>query len=429
MTRGVAGRPLPHTPSLLIAYTGASSGDWGWVGIEIRRDMRALIVCEDGFSARNVLAASRSLGRAGWTVGIGSPRRGLAASSRYVSYWHPVPEPSRAVDPFVEAINSAIAKVGYEVIFPGGDAEVLGLTIVRDRLQAHVPYPGFKVAVRSMDKLELMAPAARAGLRPPRTVTATEAALEAATLPIVVKASLHWTPGTVGAPMRLNAMTANTRVEARRRAAEIESAGGHPLFQEYIRGAHYAHVALIGPDGGVVAHLQQRGLGTWPRDVGVWTRAETVPLDAELAERSTDFLREVGWRGLVQLQFLVPDGERPRLIDFNGRFYASLSLAIAAGVDLPVMWASLATDRTLQAEASTLSGVRYQWLEGDLRRALAAPRAERLGELMSTLRYRRGAIDSLWSRDDPAPGLRWLAMGVRHAVQNRSRTWVRIPDK
>ncbi len=179
-------------------------------------------------------------------------------------------------------------------------------------------------------------------------------------------------------------------------------------------------MALIGQGGEVVAQFQQRGIGTWPNAAGVWTRAETIPLDTELAERSTLFLRELGWSGLVQLQFLVPEGGRPRLIDLNGRFYASLHLAVAAGLDLPVMWAGRATGRELGRGRTPRTGVRYQWLEGDLRRALSTDRGQRLRELRSCLRYRQGAIDSLWSRDDPAPGLRWLASAVRSAVD---RLW------
>ena len=56
--------------------------------------MRALIV-EDGWQ-RGALAASRSLGRAGWDVGIGSPRPGFAAASRFSAAWHEVPPPETA---------------------------------------------------------------------------------------------------------------------------------------------------------------------------------------------------------------------------------------------------------------------------------------------------------------------------------------------
>ena len=37
--------------------------------------------------------------------------------------------------------------------------------------------------------------------------------------------------------------------------------------------------------------------------------------------------------GLAQFQMIVPPGGPPHVIDFNGRFYASLESAMAAGVN------------------------------------------------------------------------------------------------
>lgn len=78
------------------------------------------------------LAATRELGRAGWTVGIGSPSRlGWAAVSRRSSHRHRVPPPIGALDGFIEAINTATKKNEYEVVFGVGDADVLALSANR----------------------------------------------------------------------------------------------------------------------------------------------------------------------------------------------------------------------------------------------------------------------------------------------------------
>ena len=69
---------LPVEPSPTPARRPATSQN--------ARSMRALIV-EDGWQ-RGALAATRSLGRAGWDVGIGSPRPGFAAASRFAAAWH-----------------------------------------------------------------------------------------------------------------------------------------------------------------------------------------------------------------------------------------------------------------------------------------------------------------------------------------------------
>jgi len=74
--------------------------------------MRALIV-EDGWQ-RGSLAATRALARAGWTVGIGAPRQGFAAASRFADAWHEVPPPEEDEGAFVAAVRAAVDVGGYE---------------------------------------------------------------------------------------------------------------------------------------------------------------------------------------------------------------------------------------------------------------------------------------------------------------------------
>ena len=144
---------------------------------------------------------------------------------------------------------------------------------------------------------------------------------------------------------------------------------------------------LVDRAGSVVARLQQEAEGTWPPHVGASVRARTVPVDEELAAGIDALVRELGWFGLAELQLLAPAGGRPRLIDLNGRFYGSLALALAAGVNLPAIWAALATGRPAPPVTPAALEVRYHWLEGDLRRS----RREHTGGLVDSFRYGRGA--------------------------------------
>ena len=49
----------------------------------------------------------------------------------------------------------------------------------------------------------------------------------------------------------------------------------------------------------------------------------------------------MGFGGLAQLQFVQAPGGAPALIDVNPRFYGSLPLALACGVNLPDAWHAL----------------------------------------------------------------------------------------
>jgi hypothetical protein len=143
-----------------------------------------------------------------------------------------------------------------------------------------------------------------------------------------------------------------------------------------------------------------------------------MPVDPRLREGVAALLERLGWFGLAQVQFLAPPGGEPRLIDLNGRFYGSLALAVGAGVNLPAIWAAAAQDRPPPPAPAQLPTVRYQWLEGDLRRAFAERRGGLLTDVAGTLRYAVGAQHSVASLRDPGPALR-LAAGFLPRARRR----------
>lgn len=379
--------------------------------------MRALIV--GGGYERSALAASRALAHAGWTVGIGSPMRsGLAAWSRSTSYWHQVPPVQHDLEAFLEAINTAVTEKGYEIVFGAGDAEVLGLSFGRDRISVRVPYASHEAVVRAFDKLELSMAARRVGLPTPETVVATEEALASIKGPVVVKPRLHWTPGVKAAPPRLEVRVCQGRAEAIRRAFEIRAAGGEPLLQEVIRGYQMYYTMVSNRDGQIISGVQQVAEPlSWPPGAGVRVRSKTVPVDEWLKERISALIRDLGWFGLAAPDFLVPDDGMPRLKDFNGRFTESFEQIVAAGSNLPVIWGCLATGREVPQVVPATTGVRFHWLEGDLRRALVERRGGLVRDILDCFLYARGAAHPVWRKDDPWPAIRYSGHLLCRAVR------------
>ena len=381
--------------------------------------VKALIL-EDGES-RQALTASRALASAGWTVGVGAARRsGLAASSRSTSLTHIVPPPERDVDGFVAATNAAIAREGYDVVFGARDTEVLTLSERRDEIRSVVPHPPHDRLLRAFDKVELTEAARRVGIAVPTTRSASAEALEALEGPAIVKARLHVQVGAGAQPPRLDTVVASTRAEAAARAAEIRTAGGEPLLQELVPGA-LVEVSLLADQGGaLLAEVHQLAERISPAAAGVAVRARTVEPDAVLSERITALVRELGWWGLAEAQFVVPADGEPRLIDFNGRFYGSMALAVGAGVNMPAMWAALATGRTVEPCAPARLGVRYQWFLGDVRRSLSGGPLRSASGAIDSVRYARGAVQSVTRLNDPLPGVRQLWEAVCRSAHRSS---------
>ena len=374
--------------------------------------MRALIV-EPG-RARGALTAARALHAAGWTVGVGTPTsRGLASASRATTRSHPVPAPEVDLDAFVEGVNTAIRKGGYEVAFGAGDAEAIGLSARRGDVRAIVPYAAHEAVVRAHDKLQLGRTARAVGLATPHTLEMTEGELNTLPPPCLVKAAFHAPRLGTRGPARLNPVIAYDSAAAAKRAAEIRAAGSIPLRQEFVAGELMSYAVVRDFAGNFVADVAQVADRTWPPSAGVSSRACTVEVSPELTEGVAKLLSDLGWFGLAQLQFILPPDAEPRLIDFNGRFYGSLALAVGAGVNLPAIWAALATDRPPPALGHATLGVRYQWLEADLWRAVAERRGGLLRDVASCLRFSRGAVQSVWSARDPGPSLHHLGMFSR----------------
>jgi predicted ATP-grasp superfamily ATP-dependent carboligase len=370
--------------------------------------VRALIL--DARDARASLAALRALARAGWEVGVAAPSpTTLASLSRHAARRHRVPLPEDGVDAFLESLGAAVGEGGYEIVFASADADMLVLAAERDRIRARVPYPALGAMRRAMDKVELSDAARRAGLPvPPAAGSVPEARSLFGAGPAIVKERLHGATGGDGRPTHVNPLVSADDGELERRVAEVRAAGAEPMIQPVIEGDLMAFTSVVDEAGRMLARVQQVAERTWPDGLGCSVRAHTVVVDEHLAERARVLLRELGWHGLSELQFLVPAGGEPQLIDFNGRFYGSLALAVGAGVNLPDIWARLATGRPATG-GDARPGIRYQWLEGDLRAA---------HDPIGSLRYAIGARHSISSLRDPKPVLREIR---RLIAERRSR--------
>jgi predicted ATP-grasp superfamily ATP-dependent carboligase len=360
--------------------------------------MRALIV-EEG-SDRGALAAARALHADGWTVGIGSPERRMAACSRATARWHDVPSAQDDDDGCLDATVAAIREDGYEVVFPCADAAVLMLSRRRAEVPATVPYGSEESVLRAFDKLELTRAAERVGLAAPATADADSPGEWAG--PVMVKPRLHYgfesnRPGHLAAAIAHSPADAGERVEA------IRAVGGQAILQEIVEGQLMALSFLADDESRVVAYVQQVSDHIWPLGAGVSARARTVPVDPSLAEPVAALVRDLGWVGLAQLQFLRPADGVPRVLDFNGRFYGSLALAVAAGVNLPALWARLATGRPVGPAPTAATGVLYQKLSRDLSASAAAE--GRLRGTLDALGTATRSTHSVWAVRDPWPAL------------------------
>jgi len=378
--------------------------------VPLARPWRALIVSTS--RDRGALAAVRSLRRSGWIVGVGTPDGGgMLGASRASSADHVVPRPRRDGRDFVRGVRRALEAGGYDIVFGGSDDWMAALSAYRDQFPARVAHPPWEVVAAALDRLQLRASARAAGLAAPRTELATDAVIAAWRGPVVVKTRTHWFPGQTK-PHRTEARLFPDVRAAAERIQHIRRVGAEPVLQEPVSGELGALIGIVA-EGRFTGRVQQEASRLWPTPSGASARAETVPVDEQLAGRAEALLAGLGWTGLVELQFLTGDDGVPHLIDFNGRFFGSLALTESARPGLPDAWGRLVLEGTVPELGDAPAGVRYAWMAGDLRRAFAERRGGLAADVFDSVRWSRGAQRSIWDPRDPGPGLHLASARLR----------------
>ena len=201
---------------------------------------------------------------------------------------------------------------------------------------------------------------------------------------MAVKSRLHWNPSKRNQKTRVTTTVVFSRDDAMRQADIMRSIGADPLFQEFIPGHVETFVALTNSRAKILSQHIQRTTHECSSESGISARATSVPVPGDFAQEVQNLLTEVNWYGLASIQFIQPDDGAPVLIDFNGRMYGSLVFANACGMRAMENWARLASGRKT-AHSKEVLGLRYQALEGDLRRAKKLRGAARISEVWACL--------------------------------------------
>lgn len=380
------------------------------------------VLITDG-EQRAALALVRSLGAAGYRCVVCSASgRSLAGVSRYAEGEHAVPDAGDSPSAFSGAIHEIVRRGEVQLVFPVSEASLLAILPERDQLGALLPFPDLDRFGAICDKQRVLAAAEAIGIRVPRQVvlgSPADAALQDLELPLVLK------------PVRSvftheNGSRGKATVRWVRIGEDITEAlnaiprDAYPiLVQEAIEGPGIG-VFLLLHEGQVIAQFAHRRIREKPPSGGVSVLRESEPLDDRLLASSVALLREFDWSGVAMVEYKLSERSGvPYLMEVNGRFWGSLQLAIDAGVDFPVLLASVARGQ-LPAEVTHYRHARSRWLWGDVDHLIAIWRdpsrtmRERLQSLAGWITaFGPGSDSEIFRWTDPQP------------FAHESREWLR----
>ena len=371
------------------------------------RPRRAVVTDAQTF---NVLAGIRALGRTGVPItAVASAVTSGALWSRYVDSREVVPSVLDDPAAFALAVGVRAAPGGPAVLYPGREESLDALLAIRDRLPdwLELPYPEDPRALAARDKPMLPALAESVGLADVRTLavgTAAELRRVHGLAPCILKPAV---PGAgLGSAVPCPDDTALAHL------LDQIPGDAQMLVQEMAVDPHPSVNLVLDRDGRVVARSQHVTQRTWPTAAGRTALAVSVEPDEDLVARVAEMLRSTGFWGLAEVQLMrTPRGLAP--IDVNTRFYATMELAYASGVNVAAAWHAVACGTPVPAPAPYRAGVSFRWLEADLSAALrGAP-----GRLAS--RPKRPCVGPTWAPDDASGSFATAAANVLVRLSRR----------
>lgn len=380
------------------------------------------VLVTDGRSLAS-LAIIRSLGRKGHTIHCGeSFKHNLSSYSRYVDERVTYPNPEDNQDAFVEYLQIACEQESYDLIIPVRDDTTILLSkhqeIFSDLTNVYVaPYD---VLGPLMDKGETIKLAQRANVPTPNTwfpeQTPIERIREQVEYPVLVRP--RRSSGSRGIQYVSNPKEFTEAVEM------VSTEYGTPIVQEYVEKRGYTTACvLFNRDQQTIGEFSYERIKEYPLSGGPTVVGESTD-DKEAKAYAKKLLREAGWMGPAEVEFIIDQDRTPRLLEVNPRFWMPVQLAISAGVDFPVLLAELATGGESDPITEYETGVTYRWVLPN--EILWAINSENIVDgIRDLVQFNRSSqcYGSLSVRD-PKPVLGTVAQSLRFLTDPEKRQFI-----
>ncbi len=378
-------------------------------------------------SHNHALAAARSLGKQGWEVVVGETTPlSKAGFSRFCRQRRVYPSPSQSVSAFIAWLLDEVKREKYDFLLPMTEAALLPISAHRERFLPYVrlPLASHETILKVFNKAETLSLAMKKGVPTPETWF-IESLLELPALskklpyPVVIKPkwSSYWNGDRIVSGG--GASYAFGPDEFLKKYLHIHQEIPLPLVQSFSPGKGYGIYTLFDHGKPKVFFAHERVRDVRPTGSGSALRRSISP-DPLLKAHAITLLEAVEWHGVAMVEFKWDKGNAaPALMEINGRFWNSLSLAIAAGVDFPTLLLEMEQGKPV-AEISYQTDLLCRWFLGDCRHLLEVlrgapagwpgPFPKRWPTLVSFLKSaRRGMVYDTFRREDPFPEvIEWL---------------------
>jgi len=364
------------------------------------------------------LTIVRSLGRRGVDVtAAASKKHALTFYSKYCKRKLQYPSPKREKELFIKKILEFVKNNNYEVLFTLGGIEMELISQYRHEFSSYVKIPlvNHETLMKARDKGQVLKIAMENDIPCPEThfpekVSDVEEIKNKLNYPVVIKP--RFGRGAKGVTYVTSPKELVTRFR------QIVATHGSSIIQEYIpHGGAYGFEALFNEDSKLRAFFVHKRIREYPVTGGPSTLRESVYYP-EAVKYGTKLLETLNWYGVAMVEFRKdPRDGKLKLMEINPRFWGSLALSVAAGVDFPYLLYKMAVDGDIKPVFDYKTGVKCRWLLfGDIKHLLSVMKGvksdfgfkspSRFKTLIDFLKfYEKDLHYDILSLDDPKPAI------------------------
>jgi len=318
---------------------------------------------------RKAVPIIRSLGRQGISVVAGDDSRiSMGFFSRYCQKSITYPSPDRYPERFIDWLISQARHGLFQVLFAIDERTLDVVTRYQQELSAYMVLTtvDHKTYSQARDKAKTMALAESLGIPCPRTaLISDDKTLE--------EIAAQWDFPVIIKPRSSSGSRGLRRVDSpkdlRSCYQKVSADYPSPLVQEFIHpgGETFGVEVLLNRESQPRATFVHRRLREYPISGGPSTLRESVAAP-ELTELGVQLLQAMGWHGVAMVEFKMdPRDGRAKLMEVNPKFWGSIALPIAAGIDFPFLLYRLSIEGDIARSNSYRTGVLCRWLlPGDI---------------------------------------------------------------
>jgi predicted ATP-grasp superfamily ATP-dependent carboligase len=338
-----------------------------------RIDWKVLVTDAD---ALHSLCIVRSLGAKGMKVSLGSLRRifSLSFYSKFCRERIIYPSPGHAPE-FVDFMVDLVKRKNFDIFLPVRSTVT---PLIAEHAEKFKPFVNFLLpsaeSMRVANNKELTFRfAEKIGIPVPKTVypqtfSDIEKAAKDFRYPVVTK--MAFGSGSRGLAY-LNSKDDLLKFAERNLKGESELAKNRWIVQEYIQGPGCGFFSIF-DRGEPKAIFMHRRIREYPVTGGPSVLAASY-YHPRLKELGLKLLRALNWNSVAMVEFKldVKDNEF-KLMEVNPRFWGSLNLPVACGVDFPYYYCLLSMKRDFKPVFKYREGIKFRWLfPGDFMHLLA----------------------------------------------------------